>query len=870
MKVSTNFNLLFKKPSVSRYENKKIFRKAALLFDFDLKKEFSEFSKTDIGLLKSQSFLKNNGRYILPEEIRIKIIQEEIGIDNIANEIMSNEIRSEFSETLLKVVNTTKINLKVQSDSELFYLTKVATLFPDKLNLDEIKIELQRRYYFAPFLKITENFAGRKKELEQVNDYVDWLPKKTFASKTIGFIRNIINWYEKPPLLIQGIGGIGKSTLISKFIIDHNREKEGISLPFIYIDFDLPGFSLTEPLSILLEGLRQLSIQYPHHQNIFAEISKNISDMINYRSNTKEDFIQASTESSRGLIYDSIDGLISKYNLELDKINTPILFVFDSFEEMQYRASRDEMNRFFSFVREISDKTPRFRPVFAGRSEISESIIDFKFDKIELTVFDKESANALLRNFGISDSNLSKKIYSNFGGNPLLLQLAADLIIKDKDAINELDHVIEKKHEYLVTRILDQIHDPDVRKIAVPGMLLRRITPQIIQDILAGPCKLGDIDEQTAEKIFAELCKEASVISKSYESNEIIFRQDLRIECEKLIWEKYPDEAQQIQQKAISFYKEFKSENDNYEAEYYYHLLKSGILPEELTRDVYNRIRPKLETSLPELPSKAQLFLKTLSGSQASEKILNQSEIMEWENYYLAQIQRGLNGESGFLKKLYKELNNRVERSNDIYSIFPIYEALLYQRLNRISQSNKVIDRAIDLINSVDDFSKIKTELMIIKIQNLEYQTNYEDALLTCRNNYIEVNDDSMAYLMKKNEFLKMRLAMRCGEENPVINEEILNYGSSVESDFIDTHWNYVFQNIEGYSFLNSSEFDTTYKNYKELLLTVSELDRYCWKSLGLNLKDIALSGLLDIVLKDFLYIMELRGDIENYRNIYK
>lgn len=872
MKANTNFDLLFRAPLKSNFENKSIFKKAALLFEFDLEQEFSKFPKTEFNLLKSKTLLRNNGNYILPEDLRKKIILEEIGLDNIVNEINKNETKSEFSETLLKLVKTYKVDYKQFSDSELFYLAKVVELFPEKLNLDLIKDELQRRYYFSPFIRITENFAGRKKELVQINDYVDWLPKKGIINKTIGVLRNIINWHEKPPLLIQGIGGIGKSTLISKFILDHNIAKDGKTIPFIYIDFDLPGFSLTEPLSILLEGLRQLSIQYSSQRKIFSAISQNISDMISYTPSKESDIYQSSTISSRGLIFDSVEDLIQKYSWGLDKINTPVLIVFDSFEEMQYRASRDEMNSFFSFIKEISEKVPRIRPIFIGRSEISDSTLEFEFEIIELTSFDNESANALLQNSGVNDTILRKKIYSNFGGNPLLLQLAANLIIKDKSAIKDLNKIIEKKHEYLVNRILEQIHDPHVRKIAVPGMLLRSVSPDIIKDILAIPCNLGEIDSKTAEQIFNNLSRETSLISKCYDSNKLIFRQDLRKECEKMIYNKYPKESEQIRRKAIEYFKENKAGNIDLEAEYYFHVLKIGNIPEELDRNKYIQIRGKLENSISELPSNSQLYLRSLIGSKVSDTILKQSRIIEWENYYLSQIKRGLSGEISFLKKLYKEINNRKERSRQPDSTFPLYEALLYQRLNELNESNDLIESTIEEYSNRNQSDSLPFELRLILTQNLEYNEKYEDALVICENNYLEDFNLVKEFSLKKNELLNLRLAKRCGHEEPKIKQDFANYVSNKDDVFVDIHWNYIFRHFKKYNFLDSRRFYTLYNEHKDSLLNEQELERYCMKRFALYLKDITLSGEYELVFRDFLYIIELNEDT-NFKNnltIYK
>jgi hypothetical protein len=824
MKADFNFDLLFGEQSAINIEDSGIFRKAALLYDFQPDTDFPGYSKTDIELLKS------------------------------------------------KAMQTDNINYKLLSDPELFYLLKIAEILPDRINSEIVKSEIQHRYFFSSFYKITENFAGRESELKHVSDYVDWLPKKSIMDQAIEFIRITISWYDKPPLLIQGIGGIGKSTLISKFILEHNNEKNGSKLPFIYIDFDLPGFTITEPLSILLESLRQLSIQFSAQNNIFNEISHIVSEMIYNRKQADQYAFKSSNWSSRGLVYDSVEGLISKYGWQLDKINTPVLIVFDSFEEMQYRASRSELDSFFRFIKEISEKIPRIRPVFVGRSEISEALGDFKFDEVTLSDFDYESAVVLLQKFGIADQNICKTIYDNFGGNPLLLHLAADLVKKDIKAINDFKQIKDKKHEFLINRILYQIHDPDVRKIAVPGMLVRRINSEVIQNILTIPCGLGEIDISRAKNIFNKLHKEVALIAKSYETDDIVFRQDVRMACERMIWDKYPDASAQIRQRAIDFYSIKKSKDEAAEAEYYYHLLKKGEIPEDLTRQVYFRIRTKLESSLIELPEEAKLYINTLMSSQASKTAVKNSSVIEWEQYYLSQIKKGLNSELGYLKRLYDEISSRSERSEDPNSAFVVFEALLYQRLNKLNKSNDVIDRRRRLSVKGGLIDNQYFEFGFLMAQNFEYMGKYKEALSYCETTLKGRATLPNEFLSMKYSFLMKRLGRRCGAKETLNKMEFQHHKPGFDETFADTNWNFIFNQLGDSEFMSSKEFDAVYKKYKNMLPTMKELDRFCWINNQANLKDLALSGEFEIVLRDFLYAMELKGGLEEKlnRNIYK
>ncbi|PAM95134.1 hypothetical protein B4N84_07570 [Flavobacterium sp. IR1] len=858
-----NFDKLFSnlEQKEAKDFNKEVFIRASLLFEFSIESDFPNCNKDDLELLKIESCLKKDGRYFLKDPIRAKILTETIGIENIQKEIEKYNIGGDYARLLILLLNSKKIQYDNFRDDEIYYLLKLADLFPDKLDLEVLKNDLLRRNYFVPFREITKNFAGRKKELAAINDYIDWLPKQGLVNKTLGFFRNAINWHDKLPILIQGIGGIGKSSLISKIIIDNNELRKVGKLPFVYIDFDVPGFSLVEPMGLLLEAIRQLSFQFPKNKDIFSKVAREISSKTSFEYEANH-----STQSHRGNIYNSIDNLLYQYELVLNQIKDPILVVFDSFEEIQYKASRTELSNFFSFIREISEKLPRIRIVFVGRSEIDESLADFKFDKIVLAEFDEDSALSLLEKYKITNKADRIKIFNDFGGNPLLLSLAADLVKKDPSALENLSKITEKKEKYLVNRILEHIHDPEVREMAVPGLLVRRITPDVIKHVLAPPCRLGNISIERATELFDELKKEVALISRSSEADEIIFRQDLRMACEDTVKSSYPTASQHIIRNAIAYYDRMKEEGEKYEAEFYFHILKEEEDIERLTKPDYLRLRTKLESALVELPDASKLYLRTLLGSQAETNIVNNSKDYNWSNYFIPQMKEGLNSNLDFLKKLDQEISSRDYDMQIIDPDFLIYDVLLKQRLNKISQSNDLIERFIkvkdDLRNSSQNFVMTYYQLCFLKAQNHEYNGEYQLAIEICQENYktMLIKD---RLLNEKFAFLLTRLRARTGKLPQKIVKDSYNlqhkYNDRFNNEFKDTNWNYVLSNTINYHFFNSDDFIHLSRKYQLVLTDISILEDHCYKTLGVYLKDIALAGDFQVLLNDYLLALEVR-----------
>jgi len=63
----------------------------------------------------------------------------------------------------------------------------------------------------------------------------------------------------------------------------------------------------------------------------------------------------------------------------------------------------------------------------------------------------------------------------------------------------------------LYGRFLDHIGDEDAQKVAHPGLALRRVSIQLIREVLAEPCEL---DASRADKLFTLLAKEVWLVEE--------------------------------------------------------------------------------------------------------------------------------------------------------------------------------------------------------------------------------------------------------------------------------------------------------------------------------------------------------------------
>jgi hypothetical protein len=76
-------------------------------------------------------------------------------------------------------------------------------------------------------------------------------------------VSRLLNLKPKPAMTIYGPGGIGKSALVMKFFLEHIRLPEDQRIPFAYLGLDSPFLNINDLSTLMMEILRQLTMQFP-------------------------------------------------------------------------------------------------------------------------------------------------------------------------------------------------------------------------------------------------------------------------------------------------------------------------------------------------------------------------------------------------------------------------------------------------------------------------------------------------------------------------------------------------------------------------------------------------------------------------------
>ncbi|HYW17273.1 MAG TPA: hypothetical protein VE891_14110 [Allosphingosinicella sp.] len=458
----------------------------------------------------------------------------------------------------------------------------------------------------------SDRFVGRSDELARLRAYVDELDSENrWEMVTRGIARvgsaaaQAFHGQSPGPYVLEARGGLGKSTLIAKFVLDHAlAQGEHPSFAFAYLDFDRAGLH-GDAAHLFLEVVRQVALQFPG----IATAMDGIRDRLRNAPDA--------TDLKESL------GLFRELVRSATKAGT-FLLVLDTMEVVQYNP------QWLQSVIEVAallhgGEFFGLRIVAAGRADIPELR--------EATDHWSRGAHRTLGPLGVREArdmvsrlgaDLMGKGWNNAwaakvaGGSaqpesrrePLSLRVAVELMrsIEDHSEREAFASEIAETgdaHDSFVgklyqRRILDHVRDPEVKKLAWPGLVLRTITPSIIRAVLAEPC---EIDPGRIEEVFDALGREVWIVRR--EGEALRHRPDLRARTLPLMRRRDPSKFDRINRAAIEHF----AANDSAEgrAEWLYHRLLGGEKPETVDRSWDDKLAPLLagasddfHTDLPE------------------------------------------------------------------------------------------------------------------------------------------------------------------------------------------------------------------------------------------------------------------------------
>lgn len=410
---------------------------------------------------------------------------------------------------------------------------------------------------------LPKRLIGRSRQLARL---------RKFVFENTGLADDFVFW-------LTGVGGVGKSALLAQ-LVKSLRGTNWNGVPVLTIDFDRPAFYQGRLAAIFLEIARQLELFRP--------------DMGPALSRFRDAVRKNESSSSGDKFHDRATATIALLSAwkECLRDHLPlqgeVVIIFDTLEEVA-TSSNLSLHELTSCLHRLKAAgVPKLRPIFSGRAfhpEFSRGLPVHSL--LALEDLGPAAALTLLQRMLVETTAFSeealKQLVSMLGGNPLMLKiLAVHLRAGGEAAATELLNdrsVFDKQfaQTFLYRRLLGRIRtdDPDLVKVAHPGLILRRVTPDLIQKVLAVPCGLKDVNSARANALFEKLSQQVWLV-QSAGDNAVLHRKDLRRLMLQSMSALDAETAQEVHVRAVAYYSEYLDPvltHEQQRIEYYYHRL---------------------------------------------------------------------------------------------------------------------------------------------------------------------------------------------------------------------------------------------------------------------------------------------------------
>jgi hypothetical protein len=596
--------------------------KAALSWSFDPEK-ISEEEKKELQPLVVDA---KAGSWTLKAKERQRILKTAASPEEMSDQ-MPDEAVDETGQAVIKdILKGAPYKLDEIEEEQLSYWLQAVRWFdglvPDLPSPAEVNTTLERKRTRSKLQNVIRGFRGRKKELEQLD-----------------------NWYKDAtagPLLITGIGGMGKSALVGYFVNSLSADTL-----LLWLDFDRPDLAPDDAVSVLNAIIKQATIQLAGFEP--PEMNED-----NWKEGARKlgELLAAATKNP-----------------------SPPIMILDGFEVAQHTK---EYHEIWQVLEEILAGAPRLKVIVSGRAPVK----SLKLQNKEATplplkgLIDKD-AEEWLRDRGINDDEVLPIVKKLAEGIPLRLKLAVRLI----DAGEKVKDLPEKLPQeyitgYLYQRILYRVIDPELIPVVEDILVLRKCSKPMLVKILGDNVPQG----LTAEQVYDRLSREMALVGDAENlygsfvvagnSDKLELRPEVRSATLRLLEMKDAAKVRAMDEKAVDWYKDQDIADVNNVAELIYHLLRLKRLDE--ARKIF-RIDcvPLLRDAINELPEDANAersWLEKQIGVTNDEPADN---ILGWEIQAALDIKNRL--ERGLVKDIDDILRSRVERT--VGSPLLIYDA---------------------------------------------------------------------------------------------------------------------------------------------------------------------------------------------------
>lgn len=624
------------------------------------------------------------GQWILKRDVRREAVAGMVRSGTLpvalerARWLDSNGRYGLYRELLQEVSSTGQIEVGIGDPQDRLLAAQAISEWFDRtdrppVNVDRLSVILEARDKLEPLRKLVgTHFRGRREELAMLDAREGFGPGK------------------KRVLALTGIGGVGKSALLGRYVL--SLADQPVPRPFVYLDFDRTDVDPARERSLIERMTRNLGLLYAglaSSRDFYAIEAAAAGDTL---EQPLADWLpRGSTDEE----------LLLNLNQRLEFLDTDyFVLIFDTFEQVALRGP-DVMHRFANFLQLVLQTLPHARVILSGRGHIA---LPLDMHRLALKDLDAESADAVLEARGVSERPVRSRIVEVMGTSPLVLRLAAQAVKSGKLGPGDIDRFeaearSTKVQGLLYTRILGHIRDPEIERLAHPGMVVRRVTPDVIRIVLADVC---EIDAAQSETLFARLPNQIDLFEPASppgtplddpfaDPGALRHRQDLREAILEVMGDdpRWREVLPDIHKRAGDYYRGRPGLVAR--AEHVYHQLMLDADPEYLDTVWDAALAPGLARSWAEpIPVRARAWLGLRIGYEWSPGTLD-LRLIDWEIRTARIAEERLR--AGETEGALAVLRERTERT--AASPLTRLEAQALSALGRQDEAVAVVERAL-------------------------------------------------------------------------------------------------------------------------------------------------------------------------------
>jgi hypothetical protein len=302
----------------------------------------------------------------------------------------------------------------------------------------------------------------------------------------------LANNIEKPPvqaLYVQGLPGIGKSLLLD----DSVRRAYAHQKPIVIrLDFDRSGLDVLDLVGLTMEVARQTADQTGSEPLLKERLRAASLD-----SRPRE----GTTSALRSRV--PLD-LVAEIGKVVRSKKRPVLVLLDTLEMLRARGETHPRTLFQWLDDLVLGGVRPMRVLAAGRGGALDASPARIGKPIALDGLPEPAAGEMLAALNVP-AEYRNEVIAVADGNPLVLRLAAALVLKGGGDTLRGKQGNSLSASFLYRALISRIADPELKRIVHPGLVVRRINAEVIRDVIVPKLGLKPVSEAASEALWRDL-----------------------------------------------------------------------------------------------------------------------------------------------------------------------------------------------------------------------------------------------------------------------------------------------------------------------------------------------------------------------------